>query len=128
MNYLAILVAAIANMVIGFLWYGPIFGKKWMALSGMTEEQMKSVNPGPLYVQSFVMTLLTYFVLARFVAGAVTPIEGIKVAFLIWLGFVMTVQFTASLFSTKPRALFYLDTGYQLTTYIVAGAILGAWK
>ena len=128
MNYLAILVAAIANMVIGFLWYGPIFGKKWMALSGMTEEQMKSVNPGPLYAQSFVMTLLTYFVLARFVAGALTPIEGIKVAFLIWLGFVMTVQFTASLFSTKPRALFYLDTGYQLTTYIVAGAILGAWK
>ncbi len=128
MNYFAILVAAIANMVMGFLWYGPIFGKKWMALNGMTEEQMKSVNPGPLYAQSFVMTLLTYFVLARFVAGALTPVEGIKVAFLIWLGFVMTVQFTASLFSTKPRALFYLDTGYQLVTYIVAGAILGAWK
>ncbi|HLD39833.1 MAG TPA: DUF1761 family protein, partial [Candidatus Nanoarchaeia archaeon] len=33
-NYLAVLVAAIAAYVVGFLWYGPVFGKKWMALMG----------------------------------------------------------------------------------------------
>ena len=31
-NYLAVLAAAIASMVIGFLWYGPLFGKQYMAL------------------------------------------------------------------------------------------------
>ena len=128
MNYLAILVAAVVNMVIGFLWYGPLFGKKWMALNGMTEEQMKSVNPAPLYARSFVATLVAYYVLARFIPGTATLMEGVEVACWVWLGFVTTVQFTASLFSTKPRMLYFLDTGYQLVTFLAAGATITAWK
>lgn len=128
MNYLAILVAGVVNMVIGFLWYGPLFGKKWSALTGVTEEQMKSINPGPLYAQSFVATLVAYYVLARFIAQTTTLTEGIEVACLVWLGFVTTVQFTASLFSTRPRTLYFLDTGYQFVTFLAAGAIIGAWK
>ncbi|MBI3004800.1 MAG: DUF1761 domain-containing protein [Ignavibacteriales bacterium] len=128
MNYVAILVAAVANMVIGFLWYGLLFGKKWAALHGYTEEQIKSMNPGPLYAQSFVAVLVSYYILARFVPSTATLMDGIEVACLVWLGFVTTTQFTASLFSTKPRALYFLDTGYQLVTFIAAGAILTAWK
>ncbi len=129
MNYLAIVVAAVVNMVIGFLWYGPaLFGKKWMALTGMTEEQMKSMNPAPLYAQSFVATLVAYYVLARFIPVTATLMEGVEVACWVWLGFVTTVQFTASLFSTKPRTLYFLDTGYQLVTFLAAGAIIAAWK
>lgn len=128
MNYLAILVAGVVNMVIGFLWYGPLFGKKWSALTGVTEEQMKSINPGPLYAQSFVATLVAYYVLARFIAQTTTLTEGIEVACLVWLGFVTTVQFTASLFSTRPQTLYFLDTGYQFVTFLAAGAIIGAWK
>ena len=44
LNYLAILVAGISNMVIGFLWYGPIFGKMWMGLIGKTADELSS-NP-----------------------------------------------------------------------------------
>ena len=128
MNYLAILVAAVANMAIGFLWYGPLFGKKWMVLHGYTEAQVKSMNPGPLYAQSFVATLVAYYILARFISPTTTLIDGIGVACLVWLGFITTTQFTASLFSTKPRALYFLDTGYQLVTFLVAGAILASWK
>lgn len=28
-NFLAVLVAVFVNVIIGFLWYGPIFGKAW---------------------------------------------------------------------------------------------------
>ena len=64
-NYLAIVVAAIANMVVGALWYGPmLFAKQWMAWNNMSAEEIKKINPGPLYAQSLVATLLTYFVLA----------------------------------------------------------------
>ncbi len=128
MNYFAILVAAVANMAIGFVWYGPLFGKKWAALHGYTEEQIKSMNPGPLYAQSFVAVLVSYLILARFVTPTTTLMEGIEVAFLVWLGFVTTTQFTASIFSTKPRALYFLDTGYQLVTFIAAGTILASWR
>jgi hypothetical protein len=48
MNYLAVLVTAIVNMVIGALWYSPfLFAKPWMAFNNMTSESMKNVNPGP---------------------------------------------------------------------------------
>lgn len=36
-SYPAVLGAAIASMILGFLWYGPLFGNAWMRLSGMTE-------------------------------------------------------------------------------------------
>lgn len=98
------------------------------ALMGITEEQIKSMHPGPLYAQSFVATLVAYYVLARFIAGTASLMEGIEVACWVWLGFVTTVQFTASLFSTRPRTLYFLDTGYQLVTFVAAGAIIAAWK
>ena len=66
LNFLAIIVAAVANLAIGFVWYGPVFGKQWMKLNNYTEEEMKGINPGPLYAQSLVATLVMYAVLAHF--------------------------------------------------------------
>ncbi len=129
-NYIAIFVAAVANMVVGAIWYGPLFAKPWMALNNMTPEQMKSVNPGPLYAQSFAATLVTYFVLALVIRtmSAFTAVEGMKTAFMVWLGFITTVQFTANLFSTKKMQAYVLDTGYQLVTMLIAGILLAVWQ
>ena len=131
LNYLAIVVAAIVNMVVGALWYSPLlFAKQWMAWNAMSPEEMKNVNPGPLYAQSLVATLVTYFVLALLIKGmnATTAGEGMNTAFMIWLGFVTTVQFTANLFSSKKIQAYFLDTGYQLATMLIAGAILSVWQ
>ncbi|HXX63441.1 MAG TPA: DUF1761 domain-containing protein [Bacteroidota bacterium] len=131
MNYLAILVAAVVNMIIGALWYSPLlFAKPWMALNNMTPESMKNVNPGPLYAQSFIATLVTYFFLAMAIqlTSAATAIDGMKTAFCVWLGFITTVQFTANVFSPKKIQAYFLDTGYQLAAILVAGVILALWR
>jgi len=61
-NYLAILVAAIVPMVLGFLWYNPIlFGNVWMREAGMTEEKMKSVNMAVIFGISFLLSILLAF-------------------------------------------------------------------
>ena len=132
-NYLAILVGVVANTIFGFLWYGPIFGKMWMKLNNFTEEEMKGINPGPLYAKSFLATVVTYVVLAMLInamasMGAMGMMEGAKAGFMVWLGFVTTVQFTVYLFSKKSIQSYYLDTAYQLVTFLAAGAILGAWR
>ena len=44
LNWLAVLVAAASGFVIGGLWYGPLFQKPWMRLSGMTKERCQVVN------------------------------------------------------------------------------------
>ena len=130
-NYLAILVSAIASMIVGGLWYSPVlFAKQWMQLNNMTEQEMKSAKPGPLYAQAFVASLLTYYVLAHFIhyTNAATAVDGAKTAFWVWLGFITTVQFTANLFSSKKIGAYFLDTSYQLVTTLVAGVILAVWK
>ena len=67
-NYYAVLVCGISNMVLGYLWYGALFGKQWMALSGITPEKIeaaKSKGMAKGYLLSFVGALLMAFVLAH---------------------------------------------------------------
>lgn len=79
-NYLAILVAAVVPMVVGFLWYNPkLFGNVWMREAGMTEEKMKSVNMGVIFGVSFVLAILLSFftqVLTIHQMGAIGMIGG----------------------------------------------------
>jgi len=136
LNWLAILVAAIATMVVGFLWYSPLlFAKPWMREMGYdpsdkakTQEMQKSA--GPAYAGSFVASLISAFTLALILHGlnAQGLDFGLMVSFHVWLGFVATVQFTSALFMKQSMRLFAINTGYQLVCYLVMGAILTAWR
>lgn len=132
-NYLAVLVAAIASMVIGFVWYSPIlFAKQWMKLMGYTkaslDKQKNEMNK--TYAISSVAALVTAYVLAHIIqyAGASDVMGGMMTAFWVWLGFVAPVQLTDVLFGGKKYELFGINTGYQLACLLVAGAILAMWR
>jgi len=136
LNWLAILVAAISTMVVGFLWYSPIlFAKPWMREMGYdpndkakVQEMQKSA--GPAYSGSFVASLVSAFTLALILHGlrGEDLHFGIMASFHIWLGFVATVQFTGALFMKQSMKLFAINTGYQLVCYLVMGSILTVWK
>jgi hypothetical protein len=136
LNWVAILVAAISTMVVGFLWYSPLlFAKPWMREMGYdpndkakTEEMKKSA--GRAYGGSFVASLISAFTLALILHGlrAEDWHFGIMASFHIWLGFVATVQFTGALFAKQSMKLFGINTGYQLVCYLVMGVILTLWK
>jgi len=133
-NYLAVLIAAIASMGLGFLWYSQyLFGKQWAALKGFTDESLKAAQKsmGPLYALSFVLALLTSYLLVHVMNLSQsfygnTPLQaGIASAFFMWLGFVMPTQVTAQIFGEKKWKLFGIDTGYQLAWMLLAGLIIG---
>ncbi|HKD02247.1 MAG TPA: DUF1761 domain-containing protein [Terriglobales bacterium] len=133
---LPVVVAAIACMILGFLWYSPVlFAKPWMVLMGYDpndkarlDEMRKSA--GKTYTLAFIASLISAFVLAKIIALTTvqTAFYGMKVAFAVWLGFVTTVQLTGALFSKQPTNLYLINTGYQLVCYLVMGAILAAWR
>ena len=135
LNLLAVLVAAISTMVVGFLWYSPLlFAKPWMKEMGYdpndkakTEEMKKSA--GRAYGGSFVASLVSAFILALFLheMRVVSLNIGLLVAFHVWLGFVATVQFTSALFTKQSMKLFGINTGYQLVCYLAMAAILTVW-
>ena len=61
-NFLAILVAAVVPMVLGFLWYNPkTLGTVWMREAEMTEAKMKSGNMAVIFGLSFVLSILLAF-------------------------------------------------------------------
>ena len=136
LNWLAILVAAISTMVVGFLWYSPIlFAKPWMREMGYdpndkakVQEMQKSA--GPAYSGSFVASLVSAFTLALILHGlrGEDLHFGIMASFHIWLGFVATVQFTGALFAKQSMKLFAINTGYQLVCYLVMAVILTVWR
>ena len=70
-NYLAVLVAAVSNMIIGFLWYGPVFGKQWIALMGMPPEKVAEAKAKGMkgmwksYALAFVGSFVMAYVLAH---------------------------------------------------------------
>jgi Protein of unknown function (DUF1761) len=134
-NFWAVLVAAIATMVIGFLWYSPLlFARPWTRLMGVDLEDKAKIaemqkGAARMYSLAFAASIVSAVVLAKIIAVAsVNTIPyGMKIGFAIWAGFVATVQLTGALFSKQPTKLFLINTGYQLVCYLVMGAILAKW-
>ena len=134
-NFLAVFVAAIASMILGFLWYSPIlFAGPWMRLMGVDPNDKAKLaemqkGAGKLYGLSFVASVVSAIVLAKIIdiTSVNTIFYGMKVGFAVWLGFVATVQLTGALFSKQPTMLFLINTGYQLVCYLAMAAILAKW-
>jgi Protein of unknown function (DUF1761) len=135
-NLWAVLLCAVVDMVLGFLWYSPmLFANPWMKLMGYDPNDKAKMaemqkSAGPAYALSFIASLLAAAVLAKIIviSAVVTAWYGLMIGFAIWLGFVTTVQLTGALFSKQPAKLYAINTGYQLVCFLAMGAILGAWR
>ena len=130
-NWLAILLGALAGFVIGGIWYGPLMGKRWMGAVGLTEEQIKASGTpvALLYGGAFVFSLIASWTLAHTFAtyGRDLTFE-VKVltAFGVALGFIVPAIGTNYLFSQKSKALFFIDAAYWLMFYTAMGAVHAA--
>ena len=132
-NWLAIIIAAIAAFAIGALWYSPmLFGRHWMAAHGHTPEKVAAMQSsmGKTYAFSFVTYVIMAMVIALLVGltGATSAAQGIVLAGLAWLGFGFTIGLNTNLYADKPAAAFMIDAGYQFIHVILMGAIIGAWR
>lgn len=128
-NWLAVVLAALAGFVVGGVWYGPLMGKRWMGAVGLTEEQVRQGNMALIYGMAFVFSLVASWTLAHTFAtyGRDLSFEiKLLTAFGVALGFVVPAIGTNYLFSQKSKALFFIDAGYWLLFYIAMGAV-HAW-
>ena len=128
-NYIAVLVAAIASMVVGFLWYGPLFGKLWIKMMNFDKKKMdeaKKKGMGKTYMLAFLTSLIMSYVLAHFVGylQAATIADAVVLAFWLWLGFFATTQLGMVMWEGKPVKLYLLNTLHYLVTLAVMASIL----
>lgn len=128
-NYIAIILAAVASMVVGFLWYSPLlFAKPWMKYSKLDAKKLKAAQGkmGKTYGLSFVAALITAFVLSQLSSYMLltTLAEGATLGVWAWLGFVATTMFTGVLFQEMPWGLFLINSGYQLVSIVAMSIIV----
>lgn len=131
-NWLAVLVAAVMCFVIGGLWYSVLFGRPWMRLSGITEEDIEasSGNMALHYGGAFALYLVAVAVLALVMqaAGAASAGTGLLLGFLVSAGIVAPVSFNNYMFGGRPAALFMIDYGYPVVALTLSGLVLGVWQ
>jgi hypothetical protein len=135
-NYWAVLVGAVLSMVIGAIWYGPLFGKKWMEIVGVNPsdlaalEKMKK-SATPLYIVQFVLTLFQVLVLAHLIADT-KVVGGLERSLWIWAAFIIPTLAGAVMWTNEGSKLkwsrFLIQGGYQLILFIVFGLLLQFWK
>jgi hypothetical protein len=124
----AIIVAAIIPMVLGALWYSPIlFAEPWMRAVGRTREELGDASIG--YLLSAIGAFLSAYVLARIVKWAEVDDlwNGALVGVFVWAGFVATALGVTTFFAGRSRTLWLINSGYQLVSLVLMGALLGAW-
>ncbi|MFN2499720.1 MAG: DUF1761 domain-containing protein [Pyrinomonadaceae bacterium] len=132
-NYPAVFVAAIVHFIIGGLWYGLIFGNKFIEIIGWTPAQVEKIaaeSHWSQYAVAFATSLVLVYILAHFLhyTDAKNVAGGMQTAFWLWLGFVATTQLATVIFEQRKLGLYLLNVGYQLVAGLICGAILAAWK
>jgi hypothetical protein len=128
-NYIAVIIAALAGFGLGMVWY-MILSKPWMDAVGKTEADRPS---GPAQIVPFAIAITALFVMALMLAGLmghigdVTIRGGVISAFFVWLGFVITTMGVNHAFSGAKPVLTLIDGGYWLGVLLIQGAVIGAF-
>jgi hypothetical protein len=135
-NYLAVLVAAVAGWLVGAAWYN-LLASHWVVAQGKTMEAFKQEQAAKVgdpkaflpFVLAFVANLVMAWVLAGVIGhlGQVTIRTGVISGAFVWLGFVATTIAVNYAFGGRTWRLFAIDTGHWLAVLVVQGAIIGAF-
>lgn len=135
-NLWAVLASGVVAMIIGWLWYGPLFGKQYVASIGWTPEKMQEAmkkSSAWSYLLMFIGALLMALVLAHVIMfgesylGMTGAGAGVLFGFASWLGFVAPSSIGGVLWEQKPWKWWFVLNGYYVVTLIVMGIVLAVW-
>ena len=129
-NLWAILVAALANFVIGGIWYSPaLFGKPWMKANDFTEADLEKGSRTKTFGASFVFCLIMSANLAGFLSGPETTLGfAVAAAFAAGLGWSALGLGVVAMFERRRWSYILINGGYLTVSFVAMGAILGAWR
>lgn len=127
-NWLAIFAASLVGFAIGFLWYGPLFGKQWMETLRLTESDIQGGNMAKIFGFTFVFQFIMAYCLAMFFGNEVGLQEGALYGFLAGFGWVAMALGVNGLYERKSWKYIFINGGFWVVVYTLMGLILGAWK
>ena len=131
LNYFAVAAAIVLNMVLGAIWYGPVFGKPWMAVNNLTEEMIKEQG-GAIkgYIVAVIVSAVIAFVIALLAeaVGVENAGEGAVLGAVAGVGLVMTTFGVSYVFESKTVKHWLINAGYPAVSMTLIGTLLGGWQ
>jgi len=136
-NLLAVVVAAIAAFIIGFLFHGPLLGKYWMKLADikMTGNEKLS-NMVPQMLWNFLANLVTAYALAVVYLFASSSYflngpgigTGVETAIVVWLGFLVTSSSIEVIWMGRKSSLWLFECASSFVVTVAMGIIIAVWR
>ena len=125
-SWLGVVLAAIAFFGVGAMWYGALFARPWMRLSGVTEEQARSSNLVLVFGTTAVLGVVAAIGLAAVIGEDSSAGAGLATGLGLGAIVVAPVLGIQSLYDRKALALWLLNAGYNLAGFAVMGPVIGA--
>jgi hypothetical protein len=130
-NLLAVLLAAVASMVVGFVWYAkPVFGNAWIKLAKVNEKKISEGSARAIGL-AFVAALVTAYILAH-VAYLSNSFfhnsflnDALTTAFWLWLGFSAARIVMGDAFEQRPGKLSAINAGHDLVSLLAMALVIG---
>ena len=133
-NFVAIIIAVVANFILGFLWYMPLFGKLWGREMGF---DMNQKPPASAMIKGMVFMVIGNFFFAWVFAHnmaawgfvpemkTMSPANNASMAAIFtWLGFYFPGDLGSTAWERKSWKLFFINTGYHLASLFLVAMIL----
>lgn len=136
-NILAVIIAVVANFILGFLWYTPLFGKVWGREMGFDMDKKPSSSA---LIKGMIFMVIGNFLMAWVFAhnmAAWSPVSwglppsgmspfsnAMMAAVFTWLGFFFPTDLGTVAWENKSWKLFFINTGYHLASLFVVAMIL----
>lgn len=127
LNWLAIVLATLASFVLGYLWYGPVFGNAWLAAQGKTADDIKpSVTP---FIITFFTTLATCIAMA--VILQMLDVDnlagGALLGLVVGIAFITCSNISDGAYCGWSWKLVAIQSGYRTVYCGLMGIILAIW-
>lgn len=124
-SWLAVIAAGASSLVLGAIWYSPmLFANRWMALAGLSEDQLKSGSMPMIFGGAFLLSLIAAFVFSMFLGPKPALMFGLGAGFSAGLCWVAAGLGISYLFERRPLGLFLINGGYFTLQFTLIGAIL----
>lgn len=129
-NLLAVVLGTVAFFVVGAIWYGPLFGKSWRAMNGITDEMVKAgpregQNPTWLIMLlAFLFEMIVVLMLGHNIART-SPAPHVVMMMAVGFGaLIMTPALGINyLFQMRPGKLFLIDAAHFIVGMAAVGGV-----
>lgn len=127
-NWLAILAATTASLVILAFWYSPaLFGRPWRAVTGLHRTGEKRRDISAVIAVVFSLMWLAASALAAIIGPDARLRQGAEAGLLIGIAFISTSIGILGFLERRSIKLSAIDAGYFVVAFVVMGMILGSW-